>query len=307
MGQKPLLYSDGEELDSFLEELEATDEVTQIAGWDSGFTNLNSTLNGILPGLYLLIGPPSCGKTAFTKQLGDQVAMYNSVPTIFFSFTEQKKDLRIRTLARLSVLENKDIRRGSSFVRHWYGVPKGADADELPPSWEKLILEADEARGWLNFLYTIECQEKTNLKEIEADILRIKEIKESDQVMVVVDDSQRLGPRDLPINARLPLVIEQLQELAMTLHVAMLATWPDLGREDSPNRPTPQEWGERVASADVVFVLENDMERTKTLTGPSRAITLHIVKNRRGEKATLPFDFHPSFSKFEEVTPDLAP
>ncbi len=306
MGQKPPLYSDGEELDSFLEELEARDEVTEFAGWDSGFINLNSSLNGILPGLYLLIGPPSCGKTAFAKQLCDQIAMYNSVPAIFFTFTEQKKDLRIRTLARLSGLENREIRRGSSFVRHWYGVPKGADADELPPSWEKLLSEAGEARGWLNLLYTVECQEKTILKEIAADILRIKEIKESDQVMVVVDDSQRLGPRDLPINARLPLIIEQLQELAMTLQVPMLATWPDLGREESPNRPTAREWGERVASADVVLVMENDMERTKALTEPSRAITLHIVKNRRGEKATLSFDFHPSFSNFEEVTPDLA-
>ncbi len=125
--------------------------------------------------------------------------------------------------------------------------------------------------------------------------------------MVVVDDSQRLGPRDLPIDARLPLIIEQLQELAMTLQVPMLATWPDLGREESSNRPTAQEWGERVASADVVLVMENEIERTKTLTEPSRAITLHLVKNRRGEKATLPFDFHPSFSNFEEVIPDLAP
>ncbi len=93
----------------------------------------------------------------------------------------------------------------------------------------------------------------------------------------------------------------------MTLQVPMLATWPDFGREESSNRLTAQEWGERVASADVVLVMENDMERTKTLTEPSRAIALQIVKNRRGEKATLPFDFHPSFSNFEEVTPDLAP
>ena len=87
----------------------------------------------------------------------------------------------------------------------------------------------------------------------------------------------------------------------------MLATWPDFGRKESPSRSTAQEWGEKVASADVVLVMENDIERQETLTEPSRAITLHIVKNRRGEKATLPFDFHPSFSNFEEVTADLAP
>jgi len=306
MEQKTPLHSDGEELDSFLEELAARDEVTEFAGLDSGFTNLNSTLNGILPGLYLLIGSPSCGKTAFAKQLCDQVVMYNSVPGIYFTFSENKNDLRIRTLARLSGLENREIRRGSSFVRHWYGVPKGADDDELPPSWEKLLAEAEEARGWLNLLYTIECPEKTNLKEIEADILRIKEIKESDQVMVIIDDSQRLGPRDLPIDARLPLIVEQLQELAMTKQVPMIATWPDFGREGS-SKPSAHQWGERVASADVVLVMENDMERTQTLTEPCRAITLHIVKNRRGEKAALSFDFHPSFSSFDEVTADPAP
>ena len=140
MAEKQPLQSEGEELDALLDELQAEHAVKEISGWDSGFTNLSRALDGILPGFYLLIGPPACGKTSFAKQLLDQVAMHNGVPGIFFSFAEQKKELRIKTLARLSGLETREIRRGSAYLLHWYGVPKraGADASQLPPSWENL-------------------------------------------------------------------------------------------------------------------------------------------------------------------------
>ena len=46
------------------------------------------------------------------------------MPGIFFSFAERKKELRIKTLARLSGIENKEIRRGSAYLLHWYGMPK---------------------------------------------------------------------------------------------------------------------------------------------------------------------------------------
>ena len=45
-------------------------------------------------------------------------------PGIFFSFAETKKELRIKTLARLSGLDNREIRRGSAYLLHWYGVPQ---------------------------------------------------------------------------------------------------------------------------------------------------------------------------------------
>src|SRR5215467_7949759 len=168
------LRSEGEELHELLDELQRNQTIKEISGWDTGFANLNRALDGMLPGLYLLIGPPGCGKTSFAKQLFDQVAMQNSVPGIFFSFAEQKKELRIRTLSRLSGVENRELRRGSAYLLHWYGVPKRTvSAEGLPPSWEKVNKVAEDAHRWLNLLYLIECRRDMNIRQIQEQIQEV--------------------------------------------------------------------------------------------------------------------------------------
>jgi replicative DNA helicase len=292
--------SEADELESFLTELEREHQVRDVAGLESGFPDLTRALNGILPGFYLLIGPPGCGKTSFAKQLSDQVAMHNSVPAIFFSFTERKKELRIRTLARLSGLENREIRRGSGYLLHWYGVPKRhhTELDRLPPSWEKLRKAASEARDWLDLTYLVECGRNTKPAEIEDRILEIKRIRNVEQAMVVIDDCQRLSSSDQELKSRLPIIIERLQETAMQLNVAIFAVWPAVRDK---KKSFPQTWAERVPSVDVILVMENDLERTKELTEPNQAINLHVVRNRGGEKNKLMFDFYAGFSKFVEI------
>lgn len=289
--------SEAEELDSFLAELQSGGAVNQIAGRETGFASLSRVINGISPGLYLLIGPPGCGKSAFAKQLLDQIARRNSVPAIFFAFAEKKSDLRVRTLTRLSGLESREIRRGAGYLLHSYGVSKhpSADPNEMAPGWEKLKLVAEEAKEWLDLLYISECDTRTTLNDIEQRILEVRRRKNSQPVMVIIDDSQVLGEAGLSLDARLPLVAERLEDLAMRLDMPVLATWPDLEPAQAP-----QHWAERTAGANVVMVMREDAERTKQLTEPKQAITLHIVKNRDGEKGTLRFDFSPALSQFTE-------
>jgi replicative DNA helicase len=302
MAEKQPLRSEGEQLEQILDELQKEHAVKEIAGWDTGFTNLNCALDGIRPGLHLLIGPPAIGKTSFAKQLLDQVAMNNRVPAIFFSFAEKKTELRIKTLARLSGLESKEIRRGSAYLLHWYGVPRlaGNDTAQFPPSWEKLKRSAEEAKSWLNLSYLIECQRDTTLGEIEVQVCEIRDRATAGGVLIVIDDCQRLGDQHQLLEARLPIVVEQLQALATNLRLPLLAVWPHV---DSQRETSPQIWAEKVASADVVMVMAKDSERTQKLTEPNQAITLHIVKNRGGERGKLAFDFNPAFSKFLEIEP----
>ena len=295
MADKFSLRSEGEQLAEALDALEQQSQVRDISGWDTGFANLSRALDGILPGLYLLVGAPACGKTSFAKQLLDQVAQRNNQPGIFFSFSESLSELRIKTLARLSGMENREIRRGSAYLLHWYGVPKAhhASAEQLAPSWEKLRRCAEEAKSWLDQIYLVECQRNTTLNEIETQIARIDRTP-----FVVIDDCQRLGDANQSLDARMPIVVEQLQALAVNLKLPLLALWPDL----NPNSQTPPHaWAQRVASADVIMVMEKDLARTAQLTEPNQAITLHIVKNRGGDRGKLAFEFQPAFSRFVEL------
>jgi replicative DNA helicase len=300
MAMKSPIQSEGAQLESFLDELESERAVKEISGWETGFANLTRALDGILPGLYLLIGPPASGKTSLAKQLLDQVVLHNGIPAVLFSFSETAKELRIKTLARLSGLESREIRRGSAYLLHWYGVPKAhyGAAEQLPPSWEKLKQTTREAKSWLDLTYLVDCEANTSLREIEKWIGEIRAAQNTEKIFVVIDDCQRLGRLDQPLAVRVPFVAEQLQETAVKLRTPVFAVWPNLGDTAESH---PHIWADKVASPDVILVLENDRERTKKLTEPNQALTLHIVKNRGGETGKLAFDFFPAFSKFAET------
>src|SRR5262245_1811571 len=116
MSERPAIQSEGAQLGEILEELQKDPAVKEISGWETGFAVLSRARDGIRPGLHLLIGKPAVGKTAFAGQLLDQIAMHNNAVGVFFTFAESKKELRIKTLARLSNLDSREIRRGSAYL-----------------------------------------------------------------------------------------------------------------------------------------------------------------------------------------------
>ncbi len=300
MAEKIPPKSEGEELASFLKELESDQRVQDISGWECGFPNLSRALDGIRSGLYLLIGPPASGKSSFAKQFFDQVVSHNQVVGVFFSFADQKKEIRIKTLARLSGVENREIRRGGAYLLHWYGVPKAQDSDtkSLPPGWEKLRKSAEEAKAWLDLTYLFECPVKTALPDLVEQIREVRTMKNIENLIAVIDDCQRLGISEFAASDRLTAAAEHLQGAALTLDLPILAVWPELSYENSLRA---EAWAEKLPAADVVLVLEPDKERTEKLIEPNQAITLHIVKNRGGEKGKLAFEFFPAFSRFVET------
>jgi hypothetical protein len=200
----------------------------------------------------------------------------------------------------LSGIENKEIRRGSAYLLHWYGVPKAQHTalERLPPGWDKLKKSAEDAKTWLDLIYLIECDRYGDLRRIEDQIREVESIKGTDRVMIVIDDCQRLGNREQRLTDRVAVLADELQSAALNLKIPILAVCPNLPEDRSSS---PQIWSDRAPSADVILVMEIDLERTKKLTEPNQAITLQIVKNRGGERGSLAFEFYHVFSRFVEA------
>jgi replicative DNA helicase len=285
------LKSEGAEIDGFVAALEAAHDVRDVAGWRSGFAALDRALNGLSRGLYLLIGPSGSGKTAFAKQLADQMLRVNDIAALFFTFAELKDDLRVRTLARLSGLETHEIRRGAGYLLHNYGAAKQPGADEPPAGWDKVKAVAAEAKSWLARLYIIECDLTSTYDGIERQVAAVRQAANTQHLLAIIDDAQRLGDGSIAIDARLPLVVERLSDLAARLELPLLATWPESDRDP------PQRWAERAPGAAAVMVLR-DNGSSDAFT---RRLELHIVKNRGGEKAKVAFDFTENLSKIIQV------
>jgi replicative DNA helicase len=286
------LKSEAAELEGFISELESVREVKPIASARSGFAALDTALNGISPGLYLLVGPPGSGKTAFAKQLSDQTARLNSIAALFFTFGEKKADLRVRTLARLSGLETREIRRGAGYLLHTYGVAKGPVAQDEMVGWERLNAVATEAKSWLERCYLIEGGRSTTVEAIERDVSTLRESSGNQSVFVTIDDAERLGDPAMHLDQRLPLVAEKLADLSLKLDTPLMATWPEIGIAAPPER-----WAESTPGAAAVMVLRDYTEAAGAI---ARRVSLHIVKNRGGEKGVIDFDFTPGLAKFTE-------
>jgi replicative DNA helicase len=299
MPEKRQPRSEGEQLSEIIAELEREHEIREISGWRTGFKALSRLIDGMLPGFYVLVGRPGCGKTSFAKQLLDQVSRDNGVPGIYFSLGETKKELRIKTLARLSEIDGNEIRRGSSYLLHWYGVPKahGAGPEELSPGWDKLRAAAEEAKPWLDRVYLVECRRGPEPAVIEDEIRAVRALTHMQPLIAVIDDCQRLSASNEALHDRVQIISERLAQTAGELSIPVLAVWPDLAaREESPHV-----WCERFFGADAIIVLKHDAEPSTAPSDPRQAVTLHVVKNRRGEKGELKFNFLPAFSKFVEL------
>lgn len=208
--------------------------------------------------------------------------------------------LRIKTLARLSGIESREIRRGSAYLLHWYGTPRlsGQEAEQLSPSWEKVRRCAEDARAWLDSIFLLECAQPVTAQNLEAQACEILRTTNKQNLVIVIDDCQRLAPGEQSLQLHLPLLSEQLAALASNMNAALLAVWPDLGEH---GRNPPQAWAERALGADVVMVLEEEPERPDKLSESARPMNLYVVKNRAGERGKIAFEFQPAFAKFTEA------
>lgn len=145
---QPLLAQVVERID----ELYHREGDTDITGVPTGFIDLDKMTSGLQPGeLIVVAGRPSMGKTAFSMNIGEYVAIEHGLPVAVFSMEMGASQLAMRMLGSISKVDQHKMRTGKLSEDDW---PKITDAIQ---SMQDIQLYIDETPA----LNVIEVKAKT--------------------------------------------------------------------------------------------------------------------------------------------------
>lgn len=134
---QPLLAQVVERID----ELYNRDSASDITGVPTGFIDLDKMTSGLQPGdLIIVAGRPSMGKTAFSINMGENVAIDSGLPVAVFSMEMGGAQLAMRMLGSVGRLDQHRLRTGRLIDEDWprltHAIQKMNDAqfyiDETP-------------------------------------------------------------------------------------------------------------------------------------------------------------------------------
>ncbi|BBO99750.1 replicative DNA helicase [Sulfuriferula nivalis] len=134
---KPLLTQVVERID----ELFSRDNQSDVTGIPTGFADLDAKTAGLQGGdLIIVAGRPSMGKTAFSINMGENIAIDSGLPVAIFSMEMGGSQLVMRMLGSIGRLDQHKLRTGKLQDDDWqkltYAVGKLNDApifiDETP-------------------------------------------------------------------------------------------------------------------------------------------------------------------------------
>lgn len=134
---RPLLAQVVERVD----ELYNRENKNDVTGVPTGFLDLDRKTSGLQPGdLIIVAGRPSMGKTAFSVNIGEHVAIESGLPVAIFSMEMSGTQLAMRMIGSVGRLDQHKLRTGQLAEDDWprltYAIQKMNDAqiyiDETP-------------------------------------------------------------------------------------------------------------------------------------------------------------------------------
>lgn len=134
---RPLLAQVVERVD----ELYNRENKNDVTGVPTGFLDLDRKTSGLQPGdLIIVAGRPSMGKTAFSVNIGEHVAIESGLPVAIFSMEMSGAQLAMRMIGSVGRLDQHKLRTGQLAEDDWprltYAIQKMNDAqiyiDETP-------------------------------------------------------------------------------------------------------------------------------------------------------------------------------
>lgn len=262
------------------------DNPSNITGIASGFHDLDQKTSGFQPGdLIIVAGRPSMGKTAFSLNIAEHVALELNKPVAIFSMEMGGTQLAMRMLGSVGKLDQHKVRTG-----------RLEDAD-----WPKLT----HALGKLNEApIFIDESAALNALELRARARRLYR-QYGELGLIVVDYLQLMSSSSQGENRATEIseISRALKGLAKELRVPVIAL-SQLNRslEQRPNkRPVMSDLRESGAieqDADVILFIYRD--EVYNPDSPDKGIAEIIIgKQRNGPIGKIDLTFLGEYTRFE--------
>ena len=259
----------------------------------SGFSDLDSLLTGFQKGdLIIIAGRPSMGKTAFSLNIAQNVAIDSKRPVGIFSLEMAKEQLVHRLLCAEARVDSHALRNGYVAQRDWPNLTTAASLLSTAPIYidDSATLTVLEMRSRARRLF-----KEANLSLIIIDYMQL------------INASGRSESRQQEISQ----ISRSLKALAKELSIPVIAL-SQLSRavENRPGSHRPllsdlRESGAIEQDADVVLFLYRPEVYEKIPENDGKAEVI-IGKQRNGPLGTVHLTFLKSCTRFEaQATRDI--
>ncbi|NWG39185.1 MAG: replicative DNA helicase [Hydrogenophilaceae bacterium] len=282
---QPLLRQAVERID----ELYHRDNPSDVTGIPTGYTDLDRMTSGLQPGdLIIVAGRPSMGKTAFSLNIAEHVALDAGLPVAVFSMEMGAQQLVMRMIGSVGRLDQHKLRIGQL-----------KDDD-----WQRLTY----ALGKLNDApFYIDETPALNALEVRARARRLMRQCGGKMGLIVIDYLQLMSSTSQGENRATEIseISRSLKALAKELNCPVVAL-SQLNRslEQRPNkRPVMSDLRESGAieqDADVIFFIYRDEVYNPDSQDKGKAEII-IGKQRNGPIGMVPLAFLGEHTRFENL------
>lgn len=274
-----------------IETLYSRDKDSDVTGIATGFTDLDSMTSGLQPGdLVIVAGRPSMGKTAFSVNIAEHVALEVNKPVAIFSMEMGGTQLAMRMIGSVGRLNQHTLRTG-----------KLEDDD-----WSRMT----HALGKLNDA-PIFIDETAALNSLELRSRARRLHRQNDGLgLIVIDYIQLMSSLASKGGENRATEISEisrsLKSLAKELHVPVIAL-SQLNRslEQRPNkRPIMSDLRESGAieqDADLILFIYRDEVYNPDSPDKGKAEVI-IAKQRNGPIGKVDLTFRGEYTRFENYT-----
>ncbi len=268
-----------------------------LTGVPTGFKDLDFTLNGLQKSdLILVAARPAMGKTAFTLNIAQNVAMGVHGSVAFFSLEMSKEQLVGRILSSVAGIESDKLRKGDMDTNDWGKVLTAAEAMSKAPLFidDTAALTVQDMRAKLRRLKV-----EHGLDLVVVDYIQLMQGRSSSK------GSENRQQEISEISRNLKLIAREFNVPVIAL--SQLSRSVESRPDKRPVLSDLRESGSLEQDADIVMFLYRDIYYNPESEAGNEAEVL-IRKHRNGAVGTVRLLFMGELTRFRDtVKKDMGP